>query len=153
VTEPSKELVVPSTGELISIEDPEQCARVLFEISELEGKIKALRYVLRGVMFDESVRVGSKTLHFPDGVTAKISTPTEISWDYNILAELIEAGLPGDRFEALVTPEQSFKVNGSIAKELEGANPVYAEIIERARTKVPRSPGVTVTRQLQRASD
>lgn len=147
MSEPSRELVVPYTGELIAIEDPEQCARVLYEIGELEAKLRALRYVLRDVMFEESVRVGSKTLHFPDGVTAKISTPMETSWDYKILAELIEAGLPGDRFEALVTPEQTFKVNGSIVKELESANPVYAEIIDRARTKIPKSPGVSLTKR------
>jgi len=147
VSESSRELVVPYTGELIALEDPEQCARVLYEIGELEAKIRALRHVLRGVMFEESVRVGSKTLHFPDGVTAKVITPTETSWDHSILAELLGAGLPGDRFEALVTPEQTFKVNGSIVKELEAANPIYAEIIERARTKIPKSPGVTLTKR------
>jgi len=147
MSEPSRELVVPYTGELVAMEDPEQCARVLFEIGELEAKLRSLRYVLRDVMFEESVRVGSKTLHFPDGVTAKISTPTETSWDHSILAELLGAGLPGDRFEALVTPEQTFKVNGSVIKELEAANPIYAEIINRARTKIPKSPGVTLTKR------
>lgn len=140
------ELVLPTTGELISRGDPDACARALQEMNELEIKLKILKKALGEVMLEESVRLGSKTLHFAGGVTAKISTPSDISWDHSVLAELVDAGLPAERYEALVTPEVSFKVNQSIVKELEGANPVYAEILQRAKTRVPRSPGVSVTK-------
>jgi hypothetical protein len=139
------ELVIPMTGEVLSRDDPSGCARAYYEIKELETKLRRLRGALAEVIMEESVKQGSKTLHFEQGMTAKISTPMEIQWDHDILAELVDAGLPGDRFEALVKAEVSFKIDGSIIRELEGANPVYAEIIDRARTRFPRTPSVTIT--------
>lgn len=140
----STDLVFPLTGELIALGDPPQCAKALFEIAELEIQLREMKRALREVMLEESIRVGSKTLHFA-GITAKISSPADIQWDYDILLELLDAGLPGDRFEALVMTEITYKVDGSIARELSGANPAYAEIIERAKTRVPRSTSVSVT--------
>jgi hypothetical protein len=138
------ELVIPMTGEVLSRDDPSGCARAYYEIKELETKLKLLRGALAEVIMEESIKQGSKTLHFEQGMTAKISTPMEIQWDHDILAELVEAGLPGDRFEALVRAEVTYKVNQAVIRELEGANPVYAEIIERARTRFPRTPSVTI---------
>lgn len=144
MSETSMELVIPMTGEILSRDDPSGCARAYYEIKELETKLKLLRGALAEVIMEESVKQGSKTLHFEQGMTAKISTPMEIQWDHDILAELVDAGLPGDRFEALVKAEVTFKIDGSIIRELEGANPVYAEIIDRARTRFPRTPSVTI---------
>lgn len=142
----SEALVLPTTGEVISRDDPNSCARAYYEIKELETRLKELRAALGEVLLDESIKQGTKTLHFEDGVMAKISTPMEIQWDNDILAELVEAGLPLDRFELLIKTEISYKVDGSIIRELEGANPVYAEIIDRARTRFPRTPSITVIR-------
>ena len=144
MSETSMELVIPMTGEVLSRDDPSGCARAYYEIKELETKLKLLRGALAEVIMEESIKQGSKTLHFEQGMTAKISTPMEIQWDHDILAELVEAGLPGDRFEALVRAEVTYKVNQAVIRELEGANPVYAEIIERARTRFPRTPSVTI---------
>lgn len=145
MSETSMELVIPMTGEVLSRDDPSSCARAYYEIKELEAKLKMLRGALAEVIMEESVKQGSKTLHFEQGMTAKISTPMEIQWDHEVLAELLEAGLPGDRYEALVKEEVSYKVDGSVIRELEGANPVYAEIIGRARTRFPRTPSVSIT--------
>lgn len=142
-------MVFPTTGELIALDDPGQCARALYEIAELKWKIREMERRLREVMLEESIRIGSKTLHFPNGVTAKISTPAETQWDYHVLAELVQVGLPADRFEALVMAELTYKVNQSISRELSGANPVYAEIIDRAKTRVPRTPSVSVDRKAE----
>ena len=141
----SQELVVPMTGEILSRDDPASCARVFHEVKELEAKLKALRAALADAILDESERQGSKTLHFEQGYTAKVATPMEIQWDLDILAELLDAGLPGARYEALVREEVTHKVDGSIIRELEGANSAYAEIINRARTRFPRSPSITIT--------
>lgn len=140
----SQELVIPMTGEVLSRDDPAGCARAYYEIRELEEKLRRLRGALAEAIIEESVRQGTKTLHF-ENMTAKISTPMEIQWDTEVLGELLEAGLPGDRFEALVKVEVSYKIDGSIIRELEGANPVYAEIIDRARTRFPRTPGVSIS--------
>lgn len=141
----STDLVIPNTGEVVSLEDPEQCARALRDISDLEYKIREMKGVLRGVVVEESIKQGSKTIHFSGGMTAKITTANDISWDYDILLELVDAGLPEERFNLLVLTEVTYKVSGAIARELSGANPQYAEILERAKTSVPRTPSVSVS--------
>lgn len=133
------------TGEVIALDDPVGCAKALYEISQLEQRIRDIKSALREVIFDESIRLGTKTIHLEGGMTAKVSTPSDVQWDYDVLIELMEAGLPPERFEALVMAEVTYKVNGAIVKELEGANPKYGEIINRARTRVPRTPSVSVS--------
>jgi hypothetical protein len=142
--------VIPTTGEVISLDDPASCARALYEIKELEQRIRDLKAALRESIVNESVRVGGKTLHFGSeegegGYVAKISTPNETRWDYNVLLELVDAGLPEERFNELVLIEQSYKIDGSLVRQLSGANPVYAEILTRAKEVIPRSPTVSVS--------
>ncbi len=133
----STELVIPFSGEVVSRDDPAACARVWMEIKVLEDQLKDLRKLLGEAIIDESSRVGTKTLHF-EGLKATVVEPTEIQWDLEILAELLEAGLPSDRYEQLVKTDVSYKVDGSIVRQLEGSNPDYAAIIDRARTRFPK---------------
>ncbi len=137
------ELVVPFTGEVVSTDDPGHCARVIKEIRELEAQLRELKGYLGQSLMEESRRQGTKTMHFP-GLEVKINTPSEIAWDHEILTELVELGLPEERFDALVTMEVQYKVNGLVAKSIGASNPVYAEVLARAQTRVPRSPSVTV---------
>jgi len=142
----SMELVVPVTGEIVSLADPAHCARVLSEIRELEAKLRELKGALGYALKEESKRQGSKTLHYP-GLEVKINTPNETVWDYAVLEELVGAGLPDERFNALVMIEKTYRVNRSVAKQLAGSNTVYAEIIDRAQTKNPREPSVSVSQK------
>lgn len=141
----STDLVVPTTGELIDLDNPAQCARALHELGVLENRIKELKEYLRESVYVESERLGLKTIHFEEGYTAKVSTPRETVWDFEILQELVDAGLPEERYDALVTAEVTYKVNGTVLKQLQAANPTYGEIIERARTVIPRKPYVSVS--------
>lgn len=142
--EPGMELVVPTTGEILSRDDPAGCARVYAEIKELETKLRALRGALADVLLEDSAKKGTKTLHYEGGFTAKVSTPDDVHWDHDVLEELLQAGLPPDRYEALVKAEVTFKIDRSVVRALSGANPVYAEILERAQTRFPKTPSVTV---------
>lgn len=145
-TEPetSMELVIPYSGEVVSRDDPAACARVWVEIKAIEDQLKELRKLLGDAILDESARVGTKTLRF-DGFKATVSEPMETQWDLEILSGLMEAGLPPDRYEQLVKADVTYKVDGSIVRQLEGSNPAYAEIIDRARTKFPKGmPSVRV---------
>lgn len=139
----SMELVVPLTGEVVSLDDPAHCAKVMREVRDIEGKLRELKSYLGEALLEESRRQGTKTLHFP-GLEVKINTPTEISWDYEVLSELQQAGLPEERFDDLVMTEVTYRVNGSVAKSISASNPVYDEIIQRAQTRIPKSPSVSV---------
>lgn len=149
----SVELVVPLTGEVISLDDPGHCAKVMHEIRELEAKLRELKGYLGDALVEESRRQGTKTMHFP-GLEVKINTPAEIVWDQEVLSELVTtAGLPEDRYKDLVSVEVQYKVNGSVAKSISASNPVYAEIITRAQTRVPRSPSVSVNEKKEKPRD
>lgn len=139
-----QELVVPESGEIVFLDDPLACARVLYEIADLEQRIKDLKGALRETIFKESEIQGTKTLHL-GALDAVISTPSVTAWDYKVLRELLKAGLPKERFAELVQKEITYKVNGSVARQIKGASEVYAEIIERAQTKIPRNPSVYVS--------
>lgn len=145
----STELVIPLTGEVISLDDPASCARVMQEIRELEYKLRTLKGHLTQALVQASRAAGTKTLHYPN-VTVTVSTPEQIAWDYEVLTELLEAGLPEERFNDLVLIEQSYKINNSVAKSIAGSNDVYAEIIQRAQARVPKTPSVSVA-QAKRA--
>lgn len=139
------ELVVPFTGEIVDLDDPVTCARMLQEIREISEQLRDARAALTDALIRESERQGTKTLRF-GSIEARINTPMETSWDYGVLLELQAAGLPEERFNELVTMTVEYKVNGLIAKSISSSNPTYKEIIDRARSQHPKSPSVTVTK-------
>lgn len=126
------DLVVPHTGEVLPLEDPAACAKLWREIRDLEDQLKFARSALAEAIIVDSEKQGKKTLRYEE-FEAKVSKDSETAWDHEILLELVDKGLPESRFNELVTMSVEYKVNGQIARELAGANPVYKEIIERAK--------------------
>jgi hypothetical protein len=139
----STDIVVPTTGEVVSLDDAEQCARVLSEIRQIEQHVRDLKAALRQALLEYSRTQGTKTMHFA-GMKVQVSTPSRLIWDHDVLLELRDAGLPESRFDELVTMEVTYKVNKSVANAIAASNPEYAEIIERACTNVPKEPNVTI---------
>lgn len=141
---PSTELVVPGTGELVNLADPAAVAVALHGLRLHKEAVESARATLEAALVAESGRVGIKTLHLP-GAVAKIGPDSDLEWDVTILVELIPAGLPRERYDELVTlPPVTPKVNAAVAKQIEGSNDVYAEIIRRARSRVPKRASVKV---------
>lgn len=143
MAESGQELVVPTTGEVISREDASGCLRVLNEIRELEAKLRELKGALTEALSEEFARQGTKTLEL-NGVKAELRGGSEIVWDVEVLDLLRDEGLPEDRMAALVTTEVTYKVNARVAKQLSAANPAYAEIIECAQKSIPKATYVVI---------
>lgn len=139
----AEELIVPTTGEVISSDDPIGCLRVLAEVRALEAKLKDLKGALTGALGEEFKRQGAKTLEL-GGVKAELRGGSEVVWDVEILEELRDAGLPDARMDALVTTEITYKVNASVAKAIAAVNDDYAEIVERAKTTIPKAVYVVI---------
>lgn len=139
-------LVLPHSGEVVPLDDPLGCATALDEIRTLEARLREAKTALSRSIADEAARQGTKTLRLGDGVTAKVTVGREIVWDLDELQKLRDAGLPEERFDALVTTEVTYKVSAGEAKRIAGANPEYARIIERARDDVERAPTVSIER-------
>lgn len=144
--EHSLSLVVPTTGEVISLDDAAGCLRVLTEIRELEARLKEAKSELTSALQVEFSRQGTKTLDMA-GFRAELRGGSEVVWDIEVLEELRDLGLPEDRMEALIKTEVSFRVDSNQAKRIAAANPQYAEVIERARKVLPKASYVTVAKK------
>lgn len=134
---------MPQTGEVLSLDDTGGCLRVLTEIRDLETKLREAKAELTLALSAEFLRQGTKTLEV-DGIKAELRGGSEVVWDVEILGELRALGLPEDRMDQLITAEVTYKVNSNVAKQLAAANPLYASVIERARSIIPRSSYVSI---------
>lgn len=137
--------IVPYSGEIVSLDDPPACLKLLTEVRELEGKLRDLKDDLTEALKIEFSRQGTKTLEL-NGIKATLGADSEIVWDPGVLEELRDLGLPEDRMNQLVTAEVRYTVNGSVAKQIAAANPDYAEVIERAKSRAPKKAYVGVKR-------
>lgn len=135
--------LVPHTGELVDLSNAAAVAKAAHQVKTLETQLRDARRDLEWALIEESKRQGTKTLHL-GGYTAKIEGGDELQWDLEILAELIDAGLPQERYDDLVTEHVQYKVSSTVARQLEGASEVYAEIVGRARSRFPKQPRVNV---------
>jgi len=139
----SQELIYPVTGEIVSYDDPAGCVRLLGEVRALEQKLKELKADLTLALEQEFSRQGRKTIEV-NGVKAELRGGSGIVWDIEVLDELRTLGLPEERMDELMQAEITYKVNGSVAKQIAAANPEYADVIERAKQKVPKATYVSL---------
>jgi hypothetical protein len=130
------------TGELVEA-TPANAADLLFAARELRAKMMGLVKDCEAVLIDESRRQGTKTLHLPAG-TAEITGGSAREWDLGTLLDLLELGLPEERYNDLVVATTTYKVDARVAKQLEAANPAYAKVIDAARTYVDKPFRVSV---------
>jgi hypothetical protein len=138
VEQPSLSLVVPTTGELLDLDDPAGCLRVLGEIRDLEAKLKEVKADLTTALAAEFSRQGTKTLEI-DGIRAELRGGTEVVWDLEVLEELRDLGLPEERMGALIKTEVVYRVDANQAKRIASANETYADVVDRARRVVPKA--------------
>jgi hypothetical protein len=134
-------LVLPHTGELINLNDAPVVAGHLRELRDLESKIREAKGILTDALVAESQRQGTKTMYLEGvGKVELTGGPgSEVQWDLDILSMLVDAGLPQDRYDALVTTNVSFSVNSAVAKQLEASgNERYRELVQMARKRADR---------------
>ena len=136
--------VVPLVGLVVDLSQPKEVALALDAVREAKRRLDEARAGLERVLVEESVKQGTKTLHFGE-LKAVVSGGPVVEWDIEQLREeLTELELPEARINMLITETVSYKVNAAVAKQLAGANPEYAEAVERAKTIVPKAYRVDV---------
>ena len=118
---------------------------MLTEIRELEARLKDLKGALTEALGQEFSRQGTKTIEL-DGIKAELRGGSETVWDFDVLEQLLDVGLPSERYAALVTTEITQSCNAFVAKQLASVNEEYAAIIESAKTTIPKSFYVSVKR-------
>jgi hypothetical protein len=137
-------LVLPGLGTVIE-RKPSEAARALQEVRSLEEKLREAKRLLTEVIVEESARLGARTLRFGD-IEVEVKGGEEIEWDVGELLNLVRRGLPQERYEQLVKVQVTYKVSASEAKRIASSNPLYAEIIERAKSRKPAPYYVAVRR-------
>lgn len=138
-------VMVPGLGALVATSDLGQVAQALADIRELTAALGDARAVLTAAAARASAAQGTRTLHAA-GYTVEVSADTELVWDVTVLPRLLAAGLPPERYAALVTETIEYKVDGRVARQLEQSNPEYAAILAEARVRQPKRQYATVKR-------
>lgn len=140
----SHDIVIPDTGEIVSVEDAGALARALYGVRERIGYLHEARRDLEHGLVYHARQQGTKTMHL--GATdVKVTGGREVEWDITVLIRLLDAGLPAERYADLVTEVVTHRVNAAVAKQIEASgNPAYARIIGEARREVERPWRVSV---------
>lgn len=125
------------SGEIVAA-TPENAVELLTVARDTRNRLLDLAKDCEAVILEASRRQGTKTLHYESG-TATVTGGSDLDWNLETLLELRAAGLPEDRYNELVVATITYKVSASVAKQLEAANPAYAEVISRARTRVDKA--------------
>lgn len=141
--ETSMALVVPGTGEVVDLANPDDATRAWLRLVEIENQLKAAKVHVKRALIEHARNAGGLTMNVPAG-EVKISEPVDIVWDIAELRQLVAAGLPTSRYDELVTTTVSHKVSATVAKQIAKAKPEYAEIIGRAETRTPKPETVSV---------
>jgi signal transduction histidine kinase len=138
-----EDLLNPFTGELVPTGDLARVAATLDDLRGIRQKLNDAVAAFTEAVIAESRRQGTRTLQAA-GVRLEVSADNTIEWDVEELLKLRDLGLPEARYNELVQQTVTFKVNGSVARQLEGASEEYAKVIDRARVRVPRKQYVSV---------
>lgn len=132
------------TGELIDRDDLAAVASYVEQISDHQRKVRTLKRDVTAILVEAARAQGTKTLHLGK-YDVEVSGGLEYEWDVERLEALLEAGLPLERFNELVQIEQTTTVKANVAKSIAASNPLYAEIIESAKTTTPKPERVKIS--------
>lgn len=144
MTETGTDLILPHSGELVSLDDTAAVARALTELRELEHRIKDLKAMLTDAVVDETRRQGAKTLHLGD-LSVEVKGGERVLWDAQALeTDLRALGMPEQRIREIVVEEVLYTVSAAKARQAARANDQYSDAIESARTVIETRPSVSV---------
>lgn len=143
---PSEELVLPASGALVNLSDPNECAQALTDLRDLESRIKEAKAIITDAIVREAERQGTKTLQLEIG-TASIRAGERTLYDAVAIEDGLRAvGAPEELIREIVQEQITYAVSGTRAKRAARANPTYAAVIEAATTTVDGRPSVTLSR-------
>lgn len=140
-----QELMIPVTGEIISLTDFPAVAAALESLRQLEYQIREIKAELTFTLVRHSQLLGSRTIPLNDGHTATVKGGAELVYDAEAIMEgLRTAGMPEERIMTVVQETVSYKVRAIEARRAASVNPAYKEVIERHSHLQERRPSVEI---------
>lgn len=160
---PATDLILPSTGELVSVGEvrdglrarvelaltgtADDQAAVLEAIRRIEGELAGLKRDLSNGLRMHAETIGRKTLRLTDGRKAVVKYGEETIVDPEALAAgLRRAGMPEEQVDEIVYAKVEHKVALVKAKQAAAANPKYARVLQRASTRREIAVSVSIER-------
>jgi hypothetical protein len=146
VVEQQEAVVVPLLGLVVSPTAPQEVAEALGAVREAKRLLDEARGELERILAEEAQRQGTKTLHL-DRATVSISGGPETVYDVEVLEQLLEVGLPDERYSELVKTRIEYRVDRNVIRQLVGSgNEDYQRIIAKAMSVEERPYRVSVKR-------
>jgi hypothetical protein len=145
--EPSVELAIPGTGELVKLDDEVACALALDAVREYERLLREAKSALTEAIIERATVLGVRSFALPDGRRAEVSASTESVYDAQAVEDgLRAAGMPEERIAEIIEEQVSYRVRAAQAKRAAAANPAYAAVIEASRTEHSRNRYISLKR-------
>lgn len=145
--EPGTELVLAHSGQIVNLDDSSDVAKAYQEVKNIRARLTEADRLLREAFALHAKLQGTKTIYV-EGVgkfEVKGSEITEFPDPLALADELRKAGMPENVVDEIVLTEIRYKVDARRAARAAKANPDYAEIIERLKVTVERTPTVSIT--------
>jgi hypothetical protein len=145
--EPATELVLAHTGELVNLEDVSQVGAAFKEVAEIRRKLIEADRLLRDALAEHAKIQGTKTIYIEHVGKFEVKGGEITDWvDPLALADALRsAGMPESVVNEIVVEKVDYKVDGRRAARAAKANPEYAEIIERSKRIIERTPTISIT--------
>lgn len=139
------DLIMPLTGEIVMLDEPEMVARALAEVDEIMRAFSDAKRILSRTLADLSVERGERTVTLPGASFVREGGPMRDYRPDEIERGLRDAGMPEDRIREIVMTTISKKVNAREAAKAARSNDRYREIIEAGTIDVERPYRIRVT--------
>lgn len=138
---------MPASGVLVNLRDEREIAIAYRDLKKLKEQVAEAERILREAMRERSEVLATKTFHI-DGVgkvELKGSTRVDFPDPHALEEDLRGVGCPEDVIREIVVETVTWKVDGNRARRAAGANPAYAEVIERHKRTIEPLPSVLIT--------
>lgn len=143
--EPGSSLaLMPMTGVLVNLESEREIAIAWKDLKALKDQVLDAERLLKEALRYRSEVLATKTFHIEGVGKVELRGGTRVDWpDPQALEDdLREVGCPENVIREIVVEQVSWKVDGHRARRAAGANPVYAEIIEKHKRTIEPLPSV-----------
>jgi hypothetical protein len=134
---------VPWSGEIIDVSDPAVVATALYELREMRRRMAEFEEAAQQMLLDQMDTRGQWTMRFGDREVEGSTPGDDYYYDVEQFRKVLEAGLPEDRFNEIVTVKVTESVNRTKAKALLKV-PQYEQIVKDARVDTAKRRRVIV---------
>lgn len=139
--------LMPMTGVLVNLESEREIAIAWKDLKALKDQVLDAERLLKEALRYRSEVLATKTFHIEGVGKVELRGGTRVDWpDPQALEEELRGiGCPENVIREIVVEQVSWKVDGNRARRAAGANPAYAEVIEKHKRITEPLPSVHLT--------